>query len=220
MLPRNEKKDFLILRSSCEEYAKDLYENGTVYMKPFLYFKQLEDVQGQQYLRGDRDEGLKKLTNFNDKLGKLWLTMTPKGQEEIKLYPSSLTLREYKDQYPLNVYCMTAVDNKQDESGNLALTSRLLEFGDHLVLFRNSQVFFDRLVAELTRLGLKYWFGHISYYNAKEYSGEITYFDKPEIFSWQSEFRFIVKHPEGLNQDLIIKLGSLKDIADLVKIER
>src|SRR5687767_5785536 len=159
MLPRNEKKDFLIVRSSCEQYAKDLYENGTVFMKPLLYFKKLEDVLGQQYLRADRDEGLKKLTNYNDKAGKLWLTMAPKGQEEIKLYPSGLTLREYSDQYPLNVYCMTAVDNKRDKNGNLALTNRLLDFGDHLVLFRNSQAFFDRFTAELTRLGYKYWFG-------------------------------------------------------------
>lgn len=219
MLPRNRKKDFLILKSSCEQYAKDLYENGTVYMKPLRYFKELEDTQGQQYLRGDRDEGLKKLVNYNDKAGKLWLTIASKGKEEIKLHPSSLTLREYHDQYHLNVYCMTAVDNNRDENGNLALTTRLLEFGDHFVIFRNSQAFFNRLIDELKRLEYNYWFDHISYYDAKEYSGDITYFDKPDIFSWQSEFRLIVRHPENLNQDLIIKLGSLKEIAQLVKIE-
>jgi len=29
-----------------------------------------------------------------------------------------------------------------------------------------------------------------------------------------------VKHPEGLNKDLVIKLGPLSDIADLVKINK
>jgi len=220
MLERKVKQDFIIMRYSCEEYAKDLYENGTVYLKTIQYFKNLEDVQGKQYLRGDRNEGVKKISNYDNKKSKPWLSVKIPGKEPIVLYPEILTLREYHDKLPLNVYCMSAFDNTaKDSDGNIKIDLQALHFGNHFVVFKNSQDFYDRLNAELKRLKYNFWFGHVQYYDATIDQNDLTHFDKPNEFSWQNEFRLIVKHPKGLNEDLVIKLGSMEDIADLVVIE-
>jgi hypothetical protein len=203
------KSGYCLLRITSQEYANDLIENGTVYCNTLNLFKEIEDGN----VRGDKDEGITRILNLTkNKIQRFEINLINKTLPPINLHPEAFNLKERENEIYYNVYCMYAINldnviaNKQ-----LYVNERIKEFGTHCVIFQNSAEFFNRLVSELQRQGLKFQANMVSYYNPKTYNGKLSYFHKPDTYAYQSEFRILISSRE--NKPIIIKLGSLEDIA-------
>ena len=75
----------------------------------------------------------------------------------------------------------------------------------------------DKMKIELKKTGRKFWYGFVKYFDKDTTSKDLDPFDKPSQFEYQKEFRFFVESKDI--EPLIITLGSLKEHAELIKIE-
>ncbi|WP_100616406.1 hypothetical protein [Confluentibacter citreus] len=193
----------LFLKFGELKYVNDLYENGTVFLNSIQHFRKLED----NGLRGDNYEGIIKLRNF------------PSGDFEIKSlnYKGkyiSMQIRESYDEVVGNIYSLYAVSSQGFPNPlQFKIDNRNSEFGSHCLMIKNLPIFFKRIEQELNNSKLKFRHGFVKYYDARKTNGKITLFQKPLEYEHQKEFRFYVERDSI--EPLILKIGSLKDIAEI-----
>jgi hypothetical protein len=200
----NTYKIVSFIKFGSEEDMYDLFDNGTIYMNAINKFRTIEDKK----LRGDSYEGVNKIRNF------------PSGQLEI---PSinyignyiSLHLKESYKNVLGNIYSLYCISAYGFKSPNdIVLDKRLAEFGSYSVLIKNVPDFLNRMRIALTSITKNFDEGFVEYYNKYEVNGTISIFHKTSEFEYQKEFRFYVDRDEI--SPLIFKLGSLKEIAEII----
>jgi hypothetical protein len=200
-----------LMKIGPSEFMERLYKNGEIYMKEFLWFKDLEDDKQ----RSDKNEGLYMLKQapylkIRTEDGKEFeFSTSGKG---IKLTSPAKFRGHYTD-IKANVYCMYGFDSKICSKSNV-VDSQILEFGDSAVLVFNPSEFLNRIKNSLSALGLKPICRMVKYYDEETYEGEdMLAFHKPNFFEHQNEFRIFVEREEY--GDLKFNIGSLEDIAEI-----
>ncbi len=83
-------------------------------------------------------------------------------------------------------------------------------FGDHFVLFTDTQEFLDRVVSAASRQGLNLHANLIKYYDESGYSGETGRFRKRSCFAYQREYRITIE--PGLDGPRRFEIEDLTDI--------
>jgi hypothetical protein len=91
---------------------------------------------------------------------------------------------------------------------------RNFQFGDSFVVIQHTASFLDRMCSAAATQGFYYESGRVQYYDPINYSGETGPFRKPATFSYQNEFRFIVR--PGSSSPINLEIGSLADITSEV----
>lgn len=185
----------------------DLFENGTIYMNTIQYFREIEDKE----LRGDQYEGASKI--INSLPGKF---RVPNIDREFN-YQKVHVLESFEEVLGniYSLYCISSygfpnpLDFELDQSNK--------RFGTHCVMIKDNQYFLDALESELIKQGLKFKHGLVNYYDKEMKNGNVTLFEKPLEFEYQKEFRFYVEN--DLLEPIILKLGSLKEVAELITME-
>ena len=86
--------------------------------------------------------------------------------------------------------------------------------GDHLVLFTNTQEFFNRVVVAAKNHGLRVEGRAVEYYDGTKYSGHTGRFRKRSVFSYQCEYRIVIE--PGIDKELNFEIGDLSDITSEV----
>lgn len=186
---------------------RDLCENGTVFMRRLEKYRAIENGAV-----GDPNEGL--LAHYTDKNPSLRVTAII-GDTRIPIETQSLKVHCSARNHA--VYCMSAIDGPGDGTFNVERDlvpflkdRRLLEFGDTLIIFKNSKEFIDRFETaakaaghELDREGP----GPVNYV-PESYCGKTGPYTKIGDFAYQQEFRFMTDQP--IHGDaLTLKLGSM-----------
>lgn len=87
-------------------------------------------------------------------------------------------------------------------------------FGEHFVLFTDTQAFLDRVVLAAKRQELRIEARPVEYFDESEYSGETGRFRKRSCFAYQREYR-IAAEP-GLEGPRRFEIGDLTDITSEV----
>ena len=198
-------KPFLKLGS--EKNILDLFENGTIYMNTIEYFRKVEDEE----LRGDKYEGVSKV--INSLPGTFKIPGIDREFNYVKVH-----LKESYKEVLGNIYSLYAISSKGFPNPlDFKFDERNLRFGTHGVMIKDLPLFFNKIENELKKNNLKFNHGFVDYYDKEEVSREITLFEKPLEFEHQKEFRFYVENDKI--KPIKIQIGSMKDYAEILKIE-
>jgi hypothetical protein len=198
----------ILFRFGDKKHLEQFRGCGLVYMNPRTYFTKLEN----DCVRADGFEGTDRIIqprNIRELTVEGPIRESGGHIERVKLsiLPSDMAgpVSIGWDKHDCNLFCMFAVTKPVD-----SVDSRNFKFGDSFVLVKNTQEFINRfcLAANAESLSCKY--RCVEYYDAGTHSGDTGTFRKPAIFSYQSEFRFVVR--PGIAGPRTLTLGSLLDI--------
>lgn len=196
------------LRFGRKEHIYDLFENGTVYCNTLKFFRDHENPA-----IGDKYEGTSRLVN-TAQIKSFEITIPgDQSTRPIKLNPSSIHLREFYSDPILNLYCLYTVDTDEVIKKEIyRIDEEMTRFeASHLIIIHTPGVFIERMVKAIRTADRHAEYGFVDYYDKKTYSGDLNLFHKPNEFAYQKEFRFVIGN--DVQQPLILKLGSLKDIS-------
>lgn len=171
---------------------------GHVFMNPLSYFISHEEVDA---LRSDKYEGATYWLQ-PDK-AKLSVKMDGKFQE----VPGIIGPIIWLDKREFNVFCMHAVlpHNRSE-----VFDSRNFKFGDTYTLFTNADEFLRRVRQAAERADHKVSWRLVKYIDPAMYHGPADVFTKDVRFSYQSEFRIVIR--PGTTGPRSLRLGDLSDI--------
>lgn len=194
-----------------KEFMEDLINNGTIFLNTVNKFKQFEDD-----FRGDKNEGVSDLiqsdfTNLElrlpESLGGGVLTLNKSTGLVGQIYINDINYTNS------NIYSLYMI--YPDEK--FKVDNRVFQFGEYVVLIHNPHEFLNRIEDTLDKMNLKYECGVVEYIDKNTFQGHMSIFNKFSSYAYQNEFRFHVRNKE--DNPLILKLGSLKDIAKLLPAE-
>jgi hypothetical protein len=186
-------------RAHLEQFRKD----GLLHMNPQAYFSKLEN----DLVRNDRFEGTDKIFQPNV-LKHLTITNNSDGRR-IVINPSDMAgpVSISLGKSSCNVYCMFSITRPM--IGH-AVDKRNYAFGDSFIIVLNTEEFLARVCSAAEAAHFKCQYGRVEYYDPDVHSGETGPFRKPSTFSYQNEFRLIVR--PGSTGPIKLTAGSLIDI--------
>jgi hypothetical protein len=184
-----------------------LVERGTVFMRRLSAYPQMTSP-----VIGDPNEGLyARYTAENPTLK----TLAKIGTKTIPLPGTSITVPSTARNHA--VYCMCGFQTPGD--GTLPMSSlmpiasnaRMRDFGDTLIIFKDTVEFVRRLEKAAQRAGHELEHGPVQYMPSV-YCGEMGPFRKLDSYKYQSEWRVITATPIA-EATLTLNLGTLLDVA-------
>lgn len=196
------------IKFGTEANILDLYNNGTIYMNPISYFKNIEDSQ----LRGDYFEAISELYNF------------PGGTLEIPEinFKTNYINKKLVHHRPVsigNIYSLYCISTHGFEDFiQLTIHPKVKEFGSHALVILDGKVFLERVINTLKSSKLDWLLGFVKYYNPDAYNGYLSVFDKPIGYEYQKEYRFYIKRDE--DSPYKFSIGKLHDIAAVFPTEK
>lgn len=200
----NENKFLLLRLFEKESHAKE-FLSGKIRMMSLSYYRKMEnDNHGRQ----DKFEGAQKLWQGNNtviRAGNMIITGAD-GLDSVLL-----RLNDYEENTKIS--CCTLLPMDADPSIN---EKNLLQFGlPYCVIFKDPNEFLSRFrnVAK----GMECYTGKVSFFDPHTYNGDINFFNKPDLFSWQNEYRMKVYVKS--DDPFYLDVGDINDIANMFKTE-
>lgn len=185
-----------------ENHINELRNNGIVYFNSLSYFKNIENDE----VRRDALEGAISIEQLNEVQlysdGKLIAHQKPGSKAQLYFHD-----KENNG----NVYSLYAMQEGKQTSQNFLFDNRLLSFGDKLLLITNTKLFIERIIRQLKRGRMKFDLGYVKYYDKNTYSGILDPFNKPDVFSYQYEFRVYIETNDI--SPIKLEIGSIKNIS-------
>jgi hypothetical protein len=212
MSTKNYNLGFLI-KFGKRDNIYDLYENGTIYFNTIDYFQKLEE----QGLRGDTYEGTTKIINYGPD-DKVFMQLSIPSGKIADLKPTKLHHREYIREINGNIFCLYAL--KVDDnpvSRRYEFDRRLWQFGTHFLIIQDSHKFFKLVSQELDRMKTRFASGLVTYYDRNSVKKEISQFEKPNEYDYQSEYRFLLYR--NSKDPFSISIGSMADYSRVFDID-
>jgi hypothetical protein len=199
----------ILLKLGQKEYL-EMLRKGLLYMSSLAYFKALEEDAA----RGDPYEGTDSILQACD-IGEFLFDPHLPDMEPLHVHgaPDGLVnVRIALDRTSsCNIFCMFAV-NRPIVGPIFPKTYEW--FGDHFVLFTNTQELFNRVRVAAKNQGLRVEGRAVEYYDEAKYSGQTGRFRKRSVFSYQCEYRIVIE--PGVDEPLRFEIGDLSDITSEV----
>lgn len=191
-----------------ETYINELRNDGIVYFNPLSYFKKIENDE----VRSDSLEGAVRIEQVKD------IQLYLEGKVIAKQVPNSKAQLIFHDpQENGKVFSLYSI--KEDHlSNDFVFDNKLLKFGDKILLVTHPKKFIERIIKQIELNKYKFKISYVSYYNKNNYSGNLDPFQKPDNFSYQYEFRVFIEAKDNL--PLKLKIGSIKDISQILEISK
>ncbi len=211
----------LLVKIGREARMRDFCENGTVFMRRLGAYMTMEGK-----VRGDPNEGL--IAHYTAKNPTLKVHATV-GGTRIPLKVANLKVSCSAKNHA--VFCMSAIDVPGDgtfsadrDLAPFLRDKRLMEFGDTVIIFKDSKEFIRRLenAAKVSGQDLDAEGPGPVHYVPDSYCGKTGPYTKIGDYAYQQEFRFMTDKPI-CGESITLKLGSLMDIVlrlDLVEFHR
>ena len=213
MHERCENRWLVLFKFGEREHLEQLRNEGLLFMNTQSYFADLK-ADG---IRADKFEGTSRIIQpsltrdltftgpVSIRDGKVQFAEVTIPSSDLA-GPTSISL----DKFSCNVYCMYALT--EPASPPLA-DAQVQGFGDSFVLVLNTQKFLER-VRSAAKANYHFEYGLVEYYDADAHSGETGPFRKRAVFSWQREFRLIIRPVSP--QPVRLAVGNLSDIMSTV----
>jgi hypothetical protein len=205
-MDRDDLQNWMILfKFGRREHLEQFRSCGLLCMRHQQYFREIESDE----TRSDRFETTDRIVQPNA-LGQLTVESASKRfviKPDDLVGPVLISLAKS----PCNIYCMFAVT--QPVTG-LLVDKRNFGFGDSFLIVLNTQTFLGRVFSAAKSRGFSCQASLVEYYDDQNYSGETGPFRKPAAFSYQNEFRFVVR--PGSKEAIQLEVGSLADITSRV----
>lgn len=228
---------WLLFKVGAHEHMAAM-QRGLLYMNSVTYFARFEEEEPDA-LRGDPEEPLLARIRCGAQ-GKRYhqlILQIGKGEETKAFDVSENATLTAIVPSPENVmmFCFSALADDEsgkipgEANGELRLDARLLEFGTHIVIIRDSRALSHRINLAIQQhpnlYSSKYFqggFGRVKYVDATGGPETLGLFRKARKYGWQQEFRFILgARPQSLNSSgaLELEIGDISDITQLIPLE-
>lgn len=145
---------------------------------------------------------------------------TPTGKT-IKLSEISKEFNAQYNEFPTvipNNICSLYTLHLQDDFSYEKIDDRVLFLGDKTLLIYNLRLFFEILDNSIERQKFEYSRKPVTYYNHRIFDGDLTFHHKDEAFSYQREYRVLLKTPG--TEKIKIELPGLKKISTVVDTDK
>lgn len=191
-----------LIKFGQKEHLEALLNDGVIYMNNIDYFRKYEESQ-PEHLRGDRYECFDYISQNNKAI----------ILDESSIEFENVTVFENRKTYPGYLYCMYAIHT---DDSNSQIDSRMLEFGEYAVFIYNPKEFINRIRSYCEDHKLHPNCFPVKYYDETVENGLLHPFMKRGKYSYQNEARIYI-HSYNPQDNIVLKLGSIKDIACLIK---
>lgn len=190
-----------------EEHIDDLQKSGVIFCNTVEYFRTLE---GEEVGRKDIREG----ANSSRKIGDVSVFLGKDPAKELRLNIVRGHLNTYNSENLLtHLYCLYVI--KSDHvTGKPFIDTRNITFGDKALLITDTKEFMNRFKKGAGE-AIDYSWGFVNYYDDDQDHPRLTIYDKPNLFRYQSEFRFHIKNRSSF--PISFEIGSIEDIS--IKLE-
>ena len=205
MKDRNGNQFFALIKLGQKAHMEQ-FRNGLLYMNTLSYFRDLEAHPA----RADRLEGIDHIFQPQD----LRMSFDAPGFGRFDVPPEDLAgpvTLTMNETYSCNVFCLTSIS--EPVSGQIFPT-KFEWFGESLVLVLNTGEFIHRVIGAATRQGFAIWWEPVMYYDDEIYTGKLGRFRKSTRYSYQKEFRFVIR-TEG-TKPVVLDVGNISDITSEV----
>lgn len=214
------KSHYFLFRFDTNERLDNFRKNGYMYLKNLKFFIDLESKTNEKG-KGDFNEGraclVENVKIYDQNNNLLGFTTLPS------------TLRKTDIKQP--IYCMTAknvsehITEINSSSFNIRIEFDKKMIDDfcknnadpHVLMIHDTQEFLRRVKSTLNEMDLGYKTGLVEYRDTSvshEINGDVEFngpFHKEECFSYQDEFRILVKTP--VEDHLDFSIGNIEDIS-------
>ena len=203
---------------SCEEYRDD-FLRGRLYFNSLNYFRKNEasDVFGQN----DPYECCKifQPNSIKVSLGPLELNdlagpVSICGVDDVlKSYIMSFST--------IRVDSQKKYTSLEDLKRDVLFSEKMIKYGEHAVVIPRVELFVERLRKAALKEGYDFAKGPVNYYDFSKDNVSNEYpqiaFQKRREFSYQREFRFLLRKKDSVDAHVILEIGDLSDIAQSCK---
>ena len=203
---------------SREEYRDD-FLRGRLYFNSLNYFRKTEasDVFGQN----DPYECCKifQPNSIKVSLGPLELNDLA---GPVSIYCNDDVLTSYimcfsTIRFDLQKQYASLDDLKRD----VLFSEKMINYGEHAVAIPRMELFVERLRKAALKEGYDFAKGPVNYYDFSKDNVSNEYpqiaFQKRSEFSYQREFRFLLRKKNAVDEHVILEIGDLSDIAQSCK---
>ena len=190
-----------LIKFGQKEHLEALLNDGVIYMNNIDYFRKYEESQ-PKHLRGDKYECFDYISQNNKAI----------IFDEPSIELNNVTIFENRKTYPGYLYCMYAIRT----DSNLHIDTKMLDFGEYTVIIFNPKEFINRINSYCEEHKLYPNCFPVKYYDDKVENGLLHPFLKRSEYSYQNEARIYI-HNYNPQDNIVLKLGSIKDIACLMR---
>ena len=202
----------------CEKYRDD-FLRGRLYFNSLNYFRKTEasDVFG----RNDPYECCK---IFQPNSIKVSL-----GPLELNDLAGPVSICGHDDVLKSNIMCFSTIriDSRkkytslEDLKRDVLFSEKMIRYGEHAVVIPRVELFVERLEKAALKAGYGFVKGPVNYYDFSKDNVSDEYpknaFQKRREFSYQREFRFLLRKKDAIDKPEILEIGDLSDIAQFCK---
>ncbi|MEJ8802618.1 hypothetical protein [Pontibacter sp. H249] len=183
-------------------HMESFYKQGIMFMNNLSAFRKIEDGE----LRGDKHEALyeqKEISNIRISLGDSMIGIADRGFFNL-----------WHDNPKGNIFSMYALETSENLE-DIMIDNSCKKFGDTCVFILDIIEFINRVDKAAKRNGYDLIYSPVEYIDLKKFHGKWSVFKKPIQYSYQSEFRFLIRREEP--EPLLLNIGSLEDIAAIAE---
>lgn len=208
IFPIEDNRLYFLFRRGKQEHIKALYEEGEIYINSIDFIRDCDDNDE----RSDEDDAIEYRKFFGD--GKVSICDVGKDfdKDGITMDAFNMVLKnDHKEKG--NIYCLTGIYSEHLSGDRNDIRFDTKSFGEAIIFIHSPKKFLDRLFSALKQNGyLNFKSNKVLYYK-NDFSGNVGFFKKHEKFKSQSEYRIFIPNPK--NEPMKLKIGSLRDIANL-----
>ena len=203
---------------SCEKYRDD-FLRGHLHFNSLSYFRRAE--ASDSFKQNDPYECCK---IFQPNSIKVFF-----GQQELNDLAGPVSICGVDD--VLKSYIMSfstiRVDSQkkytslEDLKRDVLFSEKMIKYGEHAVVIPRVELFVERLRKAALKEGYDFAKGPVNYYDFSKDNVSDEYpknaFQKRSEFSYQREFRFLLRKKDAVDEYVTLEVGDLSDIAQSCK---
>lgn len=222
-------KILTFIKAVDKHFFNSFIKEGQVCMNTTKWFRNYEK---QDSNIGDKFEGIEMACGkgFTLKVAKPIKSYNSENDLKSKMESANWTelgkgvdLRFFHDDNNANIFSLYAINSNilNDQYGDYLVPQKFIkEFSNHrFVIFLQPDEFFSRMNSVISKLGKSMKLGTVHYYKLNEkLIRNLSYFHKPDNFSYQNEFRILFEDENTVQQ--IFSIGSLSNLCLEVDINR
>ena len=203
---------------SCEKYRDDFLK-GHLYFNSLNYFRRAE--ASDSFKQNDPYECCK---IFQPNSIKVFF-----GQQELKDLAGPVSICGNED--VLKSYIMSfstiRLDSQkkyaslEDLKRDVLFSEKMIKYGEYVVVIPQAELFLERLKKAALKDGFDHFKGPVNYYDFSKDNVLDEFpknaFRKRSEFSYQREFRFLLRKKDAVDEYVTLEIGDLSDIAQSCK---
>lgn len=223
------EKILTFIKAIDKHFFNSFINDGQVCLNTVKWFRSYEN---QDPNVGDKFEGVEMACGkgFTLKIAKPIRSFSSEKELKNKMQSANWTelgkgfdLRFFHESKNANIFSLFAVNSGilNDQSGNYLVPQKFIdEFSNHrFVIFLQPDEFITKMNEAILKLGKSMKLGIVHYYSLDEkFHQNLSYFHKPDTYTYQSEFRIVFEDTNAVQQ--IFNLGSLNDLCLEIDIKR